>query len=106
MFKLVTSLALTAGLITQPSIAGEIFVADSQITCSDEKTVLKVINESGETPMLKMTNLRYTNGMPTENVSILFMNIETKTWTLVERFNEETFCVIGLGNEIIPYGKK
>ena len=58
MFKILTSLALTAGLIAQPSIASELALYPTELVCSNENKIMSSLKESGEEPFLRMLSTR------------------------------------------------
>lgn len=105
MFKIITSLALTAGVFVQPSIASEIINLPTELVCADKDRITETIKEYGEEPVMKSLSIRETNSGLKTNVSILFVNPQTKTWTMVERFRDDLFCVTSLGTDASPFAK-
>ncbi len=106
MFKILTSLALTAGLITQPSIASDLAQYPTELVCSNENKIMTVLKENGEEPLIRSLALRQVGGVIVNNVSILFVNAQTRTWTVVEKFTDDMFCVVSLGTDAVPYTKR
>lgn len=105
MFKILTSLALTAGLIAQPSIASELALYPTELVCSNENKIMSSLKEFGEEPFLRMLSTRQVSGDIVDNISILFVNSQTRSWTMVEKFSDDMFCVISLGTNAGPYFK-
>lgn len=105
MFKtFVTSLALTAGLATQPSTANEqIINIPMEITCVTGKVLTETLEEFGEIPFIQMNSTRETDGGIVSNPTVIFMNPDTKTWTMAERIERDIYCVIAIGDFAMPF---
>jgi hypothetical protein len=101
---IVTSLALTVGLVfTHPSIASDPKTIRNDIVCTDIKTLDEVLTKYGEEAALTMVSTRETRKGVSANAMVFFMNPKTKTWTLIEQFNEKDFCIIAIGEQVSPY---
>lgn len=66
------------------------------VPCGSISEVHNILAEYNEKPMLHMASKRNE----TANSLILFVNSETKTYTLVEKVNELVYCVISTGEEL------
>ncbi len=104
MFKqIVTSLALTVGL-SLPSIASEPIRMPSSMVCAESDYFFPTIEKYGEIPFAKMISFREVPGVGVmQNVMIIFVNPETKTYTMLEQLSENIVCVVGVGSDILPY---
>ncbi len=71
--------------------------------CSSWHEVEQVINNYGERPLLRaMTNRFNETGNSTID-TIIFSNPEKNSFTIVEQWDEETYCVISAGQYLRPY---
>jgi hypothetical protein len=67
----------------------------------------KLLIEFDEVPALTMITTREgVNGKTARHSTLLFINYETKSWSLIEKLDTGEFCVVGAGEEITPYIKK
>jgi hypothetical protein len=101
-----TFLALAFGLaFTLPTFAQnqQAYTA----VCVDINTLAELVTEFGENASLTMTSTRERkNGELVQIPTVLFINYETKTWSLVERPDRNRYCVIATGEDVKPYAKK
>lgn len=103
--KILASLALTVGTI-HPSIASEPVQVDSKITCASFAVINEALEKYGEIPFVTMTAYRMSrNQKVVEIPAVMFVNPKTKTYTVVEQFNEKVYCVVSMGEEVKPYIK-
>ena len=74
------------------------------VICVTEQQIEDTLIEKyKERPMLVMTTSREINGKPTTVSTVLFVNPKTRSWTLAEKWGENNYCVIGMGEGITPY---
>jgi hypothetical protein len=78
-------------------------MVDLPVPCISLKTLAEVLEEFGEVPSMTMLTVR-DNGR--KHSTVLFVNYQTKSWTLSERIAADTFCVIAVGENIAPYVEK
>lgn len=104
--KILTSLALTVGMI-QHSNAGEITQFPTYLNCLDEKNLSETITEFEEIPFAGGISIREIPdvGMVTNNL-VIFVNPKTMSWTIVERFSKDSYCVVSLGEKFRPLSGK
>jgi hypothetical protein len=98
-------LAVVAGLLISSQAAAQ----NSQryeALCINIDSLAELVEEFGEDPSLVMTSIRETQRGQAEIPTVLFINYETKTWTMVERVTKDRYCVIATGENIKPYVKK
>ena len=82
-------------------------VINIPVTCVNSNTMAKLLVEFDEQPSLTMISTREgVNGKTFQHRTLLFINYETKSWSLVEKLDTGEFCVVGVGEEITPYVKK
>jgi hypothetical protein len=75
------------------------------IDCGDEQQMREMLRVYKEIPAFQMTTIResVTTSRPMKIHTTLYVNYETKSWTLVEYFpGDKTYCVISSGEEIAP----
>ncbi len=81
----------------------------SKMVCVRAEVVYSSLDEYGEKPMMHMISHRRTNDENGESVNsyptIMFVNPNTGTWSLVEKHTENILCIIGIGQQIRPYGR-
>ena len=81
--------------------------ATTKIVCVSQDILYPTLNQYGEQPVLSMDSRRITEiGQQTDDrqyPAILFANASSGTWTLVEKHNESSYCVIAVGNSLKPY---
>jgi len=100
MKKIITSLLLFLPVISFAK------TYNVEVYCSNEKTVIGVLVEHGEKPMLTMNSFRDVRTGDKNRLGVLFVNPEKRTWTLIERINNDLFCIIGMGEMIKPFEDK
>jgi hypothetical protein len=74
--------------------------------CVSIKILEEVLTEFNELPMLRGKTERHVNGVSTENTLVIFMNPETKTWTIVEKMANGSYCVLSAGASFEPVPKE
>lgn len=99
----ITSLALTVGLIAQPSMASETKTVSVEFLCVKLNKLTEILAKYGEEPMMTMTSARDLGGKKIINPAVFFINTKTRTWTLAEKFGNDYYCVVGLGDGIKPF---
>ena len=70
--------------------------------CVDAETLTKTVDEFKELPFARgvSNSLGDPEGPPRSLV--IFMNPETKTWTIVERANPNQYCIMAVGSGFEP----
>ena len=75
------------------------------ISCGDENAFKEMLRVYKEVPAFQMATIREnpTTGNPMKIRTTLYVNFETKSWTLVEYFpGDKTYCVSASGEDIVP----
>ncbi len=88
--------ALTAPLVMAQSVT-------TGLMCADWPRINQTLQQYQESPMLRMQSLRKINGEVTRIPAVVFVNATTGTYTLVERWDEDQYCVILVGEHFTPY---
>lgn len=102
MRKFLASLALTVGL-THPSIASEVIQIDTKLTCVSWETLNEALEKYGEIPFVNMTAYRALRNNDVMSLpTVMFVNPKTKSYTLVEKFSEQLYCVVSIGEQVSP----
>jgi hypothetical protein len=100
---LITSLALIVGS-ANISIASEITKLPTELICGNENGISDVLEKYGEKPFATMSTVREIPGVGlTDNPMVIFVNPETRSYTIVERITKNTYCIVAVGDGISPY---
>ena len=100
--KILASLVLTVGTI-HPSIASEITQFPTHLMCVDQKGLTQTITEFEELSFAGGVSMRDVPGVGlVKNNLVIFVNPKTQSWTIVERFTKDMYCVIALGEGFRP----
>lgn len=74
--------------------------------CTDSKSISATVGEYGELPFLTASGHRVDRDRKKYNPTFLFLNPQSKSWTMVEKVDENIFCVIAAGTKMEPYKAK
>jgi hypothetical protein len=75
-----------------------------EVICATERELEEtIVKKFKERPMLVMRTSRELNGKEVDLITILFVNPETKSWTLAEKWSENEICVVSVGTGITPF---
>lgn len=101
MKKLILGIILLASsaVHAQESPTPETQTIKITVACSSQAKILDVIKKYGERPMLQMTSARENK----ELVTIMFVNPKTLSYTIVEKVNDDVYCVTGSGEGVMVY---
>lgn len=87
----------------------EFDLIQTKIICTEDKVIYSSLDEYGEKPMVHMVSHRKINDGTEESINsyptILFVNPNTGTWTLVEKHTENILCVVTIGQQLKPYSR-
>ena len=73
------------------------------VVCTDKEEMSEILEAHGERAMMTMISHREIGGEIAEVATVLFVNPETLSWTLVERPRPGVYCAVGMGDNIRPY---
>jgi len=100
--KILTLIALTAGII-HPSTASEITQFPTSLMCVDKRGITQIITEFEELSFAGGVSMRDVSGVGlVANNLVIFVNPKTKSWTMVERFSKELYCIVAVGEGFRP----
>lgn len=74
----------------------------TNLVCVTEKELTPVLNKYQEQPVLKFSSMRVIGNNAGYLQSVLYMNTTTKTWTLVEQWGDDLYCVVSIGIDAEP----
>ena len=74
--------------------------------CTTQQIFGETIIKYGETPIMRGLSVRNINGATVFMNTVLFMNIETGSWTLAEKITDDVLCVIAMGQNWQAYPGK
>ena len=77
-----------------------------ETVCVNSVVLAETLGKYGERPALTMTNNREIAGRVESFATVLFVNYDTKSWTMAEQVKEDLYCVIGMGDHLSPYRSK
>jgi len=77
--------------------------AQSTVACEDWPTVKQVIEASGERALLRGLSHRGINDQLVQFETIVFVNPENGSFTVVERWADTMFCVVQVGSQMHTY---
>lgn len=100
--KILASLALIVGII-HPSMASEEIVFATEFPCISLEQLSSILERHKEEPFLHGTSSREIAGKIVSIPMVIFVNPQTKTWTLIEKYGKDIYCAAGLGRKISPY---
>jgi hypothetical protein len=72
------------------------------VFCVDYETLEATVAEWSEIPLLRGLSERGTERNEKNYTMVLFVNKETRSWTLVEQIDPDYYCVIGVGSKFEP----
>jgi hypothetical protein len=74
--------------------------------CVSIQVLEDVTVEFNELPMLRGKTERQIDGQLVENTLVIFINMETKSWTITEKMVNNRYCVLAAGNSFQPVPKE
>ena len=74
--------------------------------CTTQQIFGETIIKYGETPIMRVLSVRRIDGATVFMNTVLFMNIETGSWTLAEKISDDVLCVIAMGQNWQVYPGK
>jgi hypothetical protein len=70
--------------------------------CVDAETLSKTVDEFKELPFARGISLDLGNAESAPQSLVIFVNPRTQTWTMVERVNDNQYCIMALGQKFEP----
>ena len=73
------------------------FLTPFDAICTTKQIFADTITQYGEVPIMRGQSLRNVNGAMVVMNTVLFMNMQSGSWTLAEHMAEDAFCVVAMG---------
>lgn len=73
------------------------FVTPFDAICTTKQIFAETITKYGEIPIMRGQSLRNVNGAMVVMNTVLFMNMQSGSWTLAEQMAEDALCVVAMG---------
>ena len=99
------TLVLLACLFCTPLYAQQV-IRQMPVVCAHVLDFAASMEEFGEEPMLRGESVRMTEQNPTVNIMVLFLNSQTRSWSLAEKVSEEVVCVMAVGEKLEPLDRE
>ena len=71
--------------------------------CGSQEQLMQMLKKYEERPLLQMLSQRKLSAEGAEYMTIIFANPKKQTYTIVEQFTEDAYCITGSGRGIMPY---
>lgn len=94
-------LSLVAAFFS-PFFAQAEIIYPTKIVCVTEQELTPVLTKYQEQPVLKFSSMRVIGNTQGYLQSVLYMNATTKTWTLVEQWSDDLYCIVAIGVDAEP----
>ena len=105
--RLAGKFLITVSLLTGTAWAQQDPVVKLDALCIDRKGLEKVLSQDyQETPMLIMISGRTLGDRTVRLATVLFVNANTRSWTLIEQWDENRYCMVAGGTDMRPYGEQ
>lgn len=84
--------------------ANEVITVPVDLVCVNSGQIDNILDEFGEIPFVHMKSQRQQGSRPVvSNSLIIFANPKTKTYTMVEQYAPEIFCIVATGEGLAPH---
>jgi hypothetical protein len=81
--------------------AQEVINESRIISCVNKETIYKLVENFDEIPFIRALNTPVV-GMQQVTSIIIFVNPKTKSFSLVEKVEEQKYCILALGGRFEP----
>jgi len=75
------------------------FMTPFDAICTTKQIFAETITKYGEVPIMRGQSLRNVNGAMVVMNTVLFMNMQSGSWTLAEQMAEDALCVVAMGQQ-------
>ena len=82
------------------------FLTPFDAICTTEQIFAETLYRYGEVPIMRGQSLRNINGAMVVMNTVLFMNMQTGSWTMAEKMAEDALCVVAMGQNWEVYQTK
>jgi len=90
-------------------ISNQIYAADIlslPVACADAKIVENLMMDYNEVALSGgISNRETKDNKMHSSLSLLFANVQTGTWTLIEKLDANTYCIIATGTNFREFKK-
>lgn len=76
-----------------------------KLDCYPLKDIVLELQKYKEKPLLMGNSVRPNGNSAQGSPLIIFMNTEARTWTIIEKANDENYCIVALGDHLSPIVK-
>ena len=98
---------LLSTLLFLPALAiAQIETVHFESICTTSSTIEKTLKKFGEKPFITALGHRQIGDKNVFHSIVIFMNVETKTWSMFEKVDDDSYCIIAVGSKIEPYFQK
>ena len=98
---------LLSTLLFVPALAmGQVETVQFESICVPLEILEESMKKHGEKPFINSVGHRMFGDVKVFHATVLFINPETKTWTMVEKVGSNSYCIIGVGSNMKPYIEK
>jgi hypothetical protein len=99
-------LALTLGLmmtqtLANPQPAQEVITESRTVSCLNKDNMYRLVGEFDEIPFIRALHAPVL-GVANFNSLVIFVNSKTGSFTIVERVEEQKYCVLAVGGAFEP----
>lgn len=76
------------------------------VYCINYNSLDSTLSEWDEIPFVRGKSFRENSSGEIRNALVLFVNANKRTWTLVEKFSDDKYCVLAAGTDFEPVPAK
>lgn len=73
-----------------------------KLECFPLRDIVLELGKYKEVPLLMANSVRPNGNSAEGKALIIFMNKESRSWTIIEKANDEIYCVVALGDHLSP----
>jgi len=97
MKKLLILLCVIPSLV----FAKEVINEPRTISCLNKENIYKILGEFDEIPFIRALNAPVL-GVANLNSLVIFVNLKTGSFTIVEKVEEQKYCILAVGGNFEP----
>ena len=73
------------------------FLTPFDAICTTKQIFAETLHNYGEVPIMRGQSLRNVNGAMVVMNTVLFMNLQSGSWTMAEQMADDALCVVAMG---------
>jgi hypothetical protein len=81
--------------------AQEVLNETRTVSCVNKENIYKLLGEFDEVPLIRALNSPVL-GVPIFNSLVIFINQKTGSFTVVEKVEEQKYCILAMGTNFEP----